>query len=507
MSVYAEQGELRSAPTTLEPVASKGSVADFATTFLPLLDGGRQSRNVRSISSPEPIMAGAKHVGYYRVPQPMDVVKAGRPLKILFVYSRSPFPMVRGDQQHVAHLLEFFHARGHTVDLVTLCSPGTATRPEHDAWLASRCRRVEMVPMRTSESLVEAGLGLLRGLPFQVGYLYSRAQRRRALELAETESYDIAFGFYVRSAEVLRAVAGFAKASVLTLGLSQTLNTRRLARNAVTWYERLFYRFEHGRIETYEARLWKNFSRVAMVGQSDIEAVEQACIRRCQPVIDNAILGPHGIDVRRSVPAGTGVEQAGMVVMTGVMSYAPNVEGARWFCHHIWPLVRSRHPDAKLFLVGRDPAPAVQALHGSAGVEVTGTVDEMSDWIARAAVCVAPIRCAAGQQNKLLEAMALGKAIVATPEANEGVGGLPGRDLLVARGADLFADAVVEALEDPALRTRLGRAARLFVETYWTHEAVFSRLDEELLGLVQAGEREAGDVPALAAEAPTTRAA
>lgn len=422
----------------------------------------------------------------------MTVEKADRPLKILFLYSRSPLPMARGDQQHVAHLLEFFHARGHTVDLVTLCSTDTVTRPEHEAWLASRCRRVEMIPMRTSESVVEAGLGLLRGLPFQVGYLHSRAQRRRALELAGAEGYDVAFGFYIRSAEVLRAVAGSAKASVLSMGLSQTLNTKRLACNAAAWHERLFYRFEHHRVEAYEAQIWKRFSRVAMISQSDVEAVAKACVRRGQPVIGNAILGPHGIDTERSVPAGVGAEQAGMVVMTGVMRYAPNVEGARWFCRHVWPLVRSRHPGAKLFLVGRDPAPAVRALHGSAGVEVTGTVDEMSDWIARAAVCVAPIRCAAGQQNKLLEAMALGKAVVATPEANEGTGGLPGRDLLVASGADAFADATVEALGDAALRTRLGRAARRFVETHWTHEAVFSRLDEDLLGLVQAGEREAG---------------
>ena len=119
--------------------------------------------------------------------------------------------------------------------------------------------------------------------------------------------------------------------------------------------------------------------------------------------------------------------------MSGVMRYAPNVEAALWFAREVWPLVRAERPEARFFLVGRDPPPAVQALDGKDGITVTGTVEDPADWIARAAVCVAPIRAAAGLQNKLLEAMAMAKAVVATPEANEGIRAPEGEAVLLAR--------------------------------------------------------------------------
>jgi glycosyltransferase involved in cell wall biosynthesis len=108
---------------------------------------------------------------------------------------------------------------------------------------------------------------------------------------------------------------------------------------------------------------------------------------------------------------------------------------------------------------------------------VTGTVEEPADWIARAEVCVAPIRAAAGLQNKLLEAMAMGKAVVATPEANEGIRAVTDRDLLLAREPDAFARAVLDLLADPGRRAALGAGGRRFVEAEWTWEGLFLGLE------------------------------
>jgi glycosyltransferase involved in cell wall biosynthesis len=159
------------------------------------------------------------------------------------------------------------------------------------------------------------------------------------------------------------------------------------------------------------------------------------------------------------------------------MRYAPNVEAALWFTGEVWPLVRRERADARFLLVGRDPDPAIQALDGKDGITVTGTVEEPADWIARAAVCVAPIRAAAGLQNKLLEAMAMGKAVVATPEANEGIMAVADRDLVLAGEPETFAGAVVELLGNETRRGELGRAGRRFVEARWTWEGPFLELE------------------------------
>ena len=118
-------------------------------------------------------------------------------------------------------------------------------------------------------------------------------------------------------------------------------------------------------------------------------AIAAACRSEGQPEIDNVVWGPHGVDVAQFQPRPE-AEEADTVVMSGVMRYAPNVEAALWFAREVWPQVRAKRPQARFFLVGRDPAAAVQALDGQDGITVTGTVEDPADWIAKAAVCVAP---------------------------------------------------------------------------------------------------------------------
>jgi glycosyltransferase involved in cell wall biosynthesis len=294
--------------------------------------------------------------------------------------------------------------------------------------------------------------------------------------------YDLAYAYTARSMEVLRRLDRGITARVLALQVSQTLNTRRLAENAARLIERLFYRFESWRMAAYEARIWQIVDRTVLIGEKDREAVEAACRQQGLPVIDNVVFGPHGVDIERFAPRPE-AEEADVVVMSGAMRYAPNVAAALWFLTRVWPTIRAARPTARFFLVGLEPPPALLAHHGKDGVEVTGTVDEPADWIARAAVCVVPIRAAAGLQNKLLEALAMGKAVVATPEANEGIRAVPKRDLCLAEEPEAFARAVLDLLADAPRRQTLGAAGREFIEATWTWEAPFLMLEQNLLDL------------------------
>jgi glycosyltransferase involved in cell wall biosynthesis len=108
-------------------------------------------------------------------------------------------------------------------------------------------------------------------------------------------------------------------------------------------------------------------------------------------------------------------------------------------------------------------------------------VPDVYDWLGRAQVAVAPLRIAAGMQNKVVQAMACELPVVATPAANEGIRGTPDENILVREEPQAFADAVVELLDDAALRERIGTAARGYVETHWTWDALFERLEAVLL--------------------------
>ncbi|HYP47248.1 MAG TPA: glycosyltransferase family 4 protein [Thermoleophilaceae bacterium] len=177
---------------------------------------------------------------------------------------------------------------------------------------------------------------------------------------------------------------------------------------------------------------------------------------------------PLGIPIpeRASDPIG---KSPPAVLFIGSFGHPPNVDAAVRLARDIFPGVRARLPDARLEIVGAAPPPEVRRLAGP-GVVVTGRVADVSPHLGGAAVVAAPMRLGGGMRVKVLEALAAGKALVATPRAVAGLGLEPGRHALVAEGDDGLGDALVSLLSDPDLRGRLGAAARAHVAEHLSWE-------------------------------------
>lgn len=173
--------------------------------------------------------------------------------------------------------------------------------------------------------------------------------------------------------------------------------------------------------------------------------------------------------------------QGPTLLFTGQMDYRPNIDAVTWFARKVLP----RLPGAHFVIAGRNPDPEVQALAGPR-VTVTGGVADMRSWLAAADVVVAPLRIARGVQNKVLEAMAMAKPVVATPAAFEGIEAKPGRDLIVADGAEAFAEAIKALLDDPARAAQLGADARALVTTSYRWDARLAPLANLLVPPAEA---------------------
>lgn len=159
-------------------------------------------------------------------------------------------------------------------------------------------------------------------------------------------------------------------------------------------------------------------------------------------------------------------EGAPCLVFTGAMDYWANVDAVVWFAEEVFPAVRAAEPRARFIIVGGKPAAAVRALASIPGIEVTGRVPDVRPYVAHAAMAVAPLRIARGVQNKVLEAMAMEKIVVATGQAAEGIDAKAGAELLVADDADGFAQTVIDVLRgkvDPGIGAR---ARRRIVASY-----------------------------------------
>ena len=161
----------------------------------------------------------------------------------------------------------------------------------------------------------------------------------------------------------------------------------------------------------------------------------------------------------------------------GLLSTVPNVDALQWFVREVWPHVVRARPDARLKIVGAWPPPAVQALAGN-GVELTGFVDDLRPHLAEAAAIVVPIRLGSGTRLKIVEAMAMGKAIVSTRLGAEGLAGEHGKQLLIADEPGRFAAEALRLLDDPALAARLGAAGRTLAVEKYAWSAAARRLEE-----------------------------
>jgi sugar transferase (PEP-CTERM/EpsH1 system associated) len=393
-------------------------------------------------------------------------------VKLLVLSSRPPWPPTRADQMTVERMLRFLAARGVAVDLacfVENAAEDEALRSE----LGSVCRQIATVRLPRWRSFASTALSLPTSAPMQVAYYRSAEMTRLVRERVAREKYDLVYVHLIRMAEYARRLP---LPKLIGLQISQALNLERMVTHVRDPARRFFYGVETRKVRPYEAALCRDFDRVFLVGERDVEE-----LRKTAP-ITNAVVQPHGQDVPPPARLAAARREPGAIVMSGVMATYTNVNAATWFAREIFPQIERAVPEASFWIVGRQPQREVRALARPPRVVVTGEVPDVYDWLLRAEVGVAPLRIGAGMQNKLVQAMASGLPVVATRVANEGIGAEPETQLLVRDEPGAFAEAVIGLLRDRAARERLGGAARAFVERSWTWDAHF----EQQLGAFRA---------------------
>jgi sugar transferase (PEP-CTERM/EpsH1 system associated) len=233
-------------------------------------------------------------------------------------------------------------------------------------------------------------------------------------------------------------------------------------------------------IYTREARLLLAFEQ-AIAKRADasllVSEAETALFRR-NTGAERVHAVENGIDTALFDPAAAFDpvdEGPALIVFTGQMDYRPNVEAVTWFAEQILPRIRTAHPEARFAVVGRNPSDAVRALAAHEGVIVTGEVADVRGWLAAAAVVVAPLKLARGIQNKVLEAMAMARPVVASTAAAEGID--HDGTIVVGATAAAIGEAVARLLSEPRQAEELGRGARARVIARYGWTARLAPLD------------------------------
>ncbi len=224
------------------------------------------------------------------------------------------------------------------------------------------------------------------------------------------------------------------------------------------------------KLRRFEAHFLRRVDGAIAVSRADRLALQRLAPR--QQVVEV----PNGVDTDYYRPADRAREVPGRCLFVGKMDFRPNIDAMAWFVTQVWPRIRREQPHAELRIVGRQPVPRVLALAGD-GVAVAGEVADVRPELEAAAVVLAPLRVGGGTRLKILEAMAMAKAVVATSLGAEGLEVKRDEELLVADEPADLAQAVVTALRDPQRRAQLGECARARVEACYRWQTLVPRME------------------------------
>ncbi|NIJ32356.1 TIGR03087 family PEP-CTERM/XrtA system glycosyltransferase [Sphingomonas oligoaromativorans] len=386
---------------------------------------------------------------------------------LLFLAHRVPFPPDRGDKIRSYNILK--HLAGKRRVHLAAFADDDADIAAAEA-LRPMVGRLH-VERRARSRASAAAIGLARGQAISVAAFASPMMTRFVKAVAEEETVDGTYIFSGQMAQYAPAGRPFAMDFV-------DMDSEKFAAYAASAHGpmRWVWRREAERLFAFEREVAARAAVSLFV--SDAEA---ALFRDRTGLPDTRARAlENGIDLDRYRPAPHRRGETPLIVFTGQMDYPPNIEAAAGFARDVMPSIRARHPDARFAIVGRKPDACLSALDGRNGVEVTGEVPDVRPWLTDADVVVAPLRIARGVQNKVLEAMAMARPVVASPQAFEGIDAAPDRDLIVAGGARAEAEAVLALLADPVRAETIGAAARARVEARYAWKARLAALDDLL---------------------------
>jgi sugar transferase (PEP-CTERM/EpsH1 system associated) len=395
---------------------------------------------------------------------------------ILLLVHRIPYPPNKGDKIRSYHLLKYL-ARRYQVHL------GTFVDDPND-WqyvkpVKGICASTCFAPLNPRVAKLRGATALLRNRPLTVDYYKCKemtdwvAQCMRSHQITKIVVFSSAMAQFATPYTSARRIADFV--DVDSDKWAQYANNKR---PPMSW----LYRHESKRLLAYEREITQSFDASLFVSEAEAELFKQLSPENAEKIgsFNN------GVDVDYFSPARQYAapydDETPTIVFTGAMDYWPNVDAVVWFANEVMPLVLKRHPAALFYVVGTRPSAEVKALASLPGVRVTGAVPDVRPYLAHASVAVAPLRVARGIQNKVLEAMAMAKPVVVSPQALEGIDAAPGTHLLLAEDAGDYAKTISYLIDTPD--PSLGRAARERVESRYGWENNLAPLGR-LLGAEQ----------------------
>jgi polysaccharide biosynthesis protein PslH len=395
--------------------------------------------------------------------------------ELLFIAHRVPYPPNKGDKIRSYHALRHLAAR-HRVHLCAFVDDPADLA--HEEVLKELCASVRLIPLNVQVARLRSLAGLADGRPLGLPYYHDRQMQAHVQSLARERRIEHAFVFSSTMAQYVESLTGATRVlDMCDVDSDKWSQYAQRHRWPLSW----IYRREGELLGKSEREYARTFDATLLASNNETEYLRKAAPESAHKV--HAMR--NGVDVEFFDPARDYATPFApdheAVVFTGAMDYWANADAVAWFAHEVLPNIVQRRPTVRFYIVGSNPSETVRRLTELPAVTVTGSVPDVRPYVRHARAIVVPLRVARGIQNKVLEALAMARPLVASKAALEGLDHRPVPTITLANEPEEFASAVIATLERSAAGEQDARGRKYVCEHYgWdatlrSLDAMFSR--------------------------------
>jgi len=400
---------------------------------------------------------------------------AGEAMKLIWFSHFVPFPPRGGNLQRSFNLIRQA-SRSHEVQLLALNLQGesVAQIEEDRRALKQYCESVEIYNLpfhwRGARWWLEATCSPRFSRPFSCRALFSNAILARWERLLSAHPGALLHFDSIDLALYATSAGNFAR--VLNHHNCESAMAYRQAANEKNLIQRVYMQQQAAKLAAEERSLCASFNVNTVVSEQDRKLLEAIQPNGRYHVVEN------GVDTEYFKPAAADPE-AHTAIFTGLLGWGPNISAMEFMVRSVWPKVKERFHDARLYLAGKHPPERLLAWpKEDSSIVVIPNPEDMRPWLARASISVCPILEGGGTRLKILDALAMGKPVVSTIIGCEGLRVTHGKDILVADTPEDFAAQIAQLFENAELRRRIGVAGRQLVEEEYSWEVIGRQLED-----------------------------
>lgn len=379
-------------------------------------------------------------------------------MKICILTPRFPLPECGGDLLRINNIARYLKSKGHSLVLISYVE----NPHEYDLQAAKELYdHIYIVKRHKWSSVFYSALFMLVGRPIQCGYYYSSRYKRLFQDVVRKEQPDLYVSHLLRMIPFIEDAKVQDKTIVeMTDALSKTYSMSSNGRG--NWFLREVYKIEKNLIARYERYVLEHYSKVVLVSPDDIDLLK----KNNGKDYSNLSLHTNGVECMERLKVEYNPNK---ICFIGHMQSLQNQDAAIYFVNEILPLVLQEKPGLKFYIVGAHPPKTILRLDNGRNIFVTGFVDDLNEFISDSALVVAPVRIAAGIQNKVLVAMGCGIPVVMTSLISRAIPELiDGENCVIRDDANSIAEQCVRLMTDENARNAIGQKGYALVLQHYS---------------------------------------